>query len=381
MSTIRINEGTSVKQVIDWNSDKDDLITFEILHKSSFQVFAEGIALGVLRTLVHRGKRIKIELYKSLNIDKGVKIEDIHPIFTSIFGLELLRVSSQTVFQATEVENFRSVIGELVWGRIIEQGGIIGDGKTTYLFSRHDYEIPKCLRHGERSDLFPRFDYFHSKFSSFLSKMHGQKKGNSPEERDLIEWLHHIAENAFEHGRYSAIRREFTEGFRGILLGKSHFSRRNEVYVRKDYPAFVRNYMKSLVKNGRCPPSNFAINYATVMDLGDGIQHTLRSDSEKTDFELLQYAFVDGVTRKQNFSKEKAGFGLGQAMNSAVSLGAILHIASAEVETYIDFSTENFEEPQKGALPFSSERKLGKSIGTSVSILWISASKASKEGF
>lgn len=368
MSYIRIKENTTIHDVDEWIKNAGDDVTFEILYKSSFQLFTEGVALGVLRWLSINRVSINIKFYKTPFDGNDIDTDKIQPIFKSIFGLELLRLTNK-IFDEDGIEKeLRSIMGNTLWKSVLEHKGHIGDGKRAYLISRHDYEIPRCLRKDETSSEFPRYDYFQSSLSSYLLGLRGYANAIGASEKILIEWLHHIAENAYEHGRYSINEDDIIDGFRGIVLGKFVFKDEMEVENREDIPAHIKKYIKKLIGLGKSPSRQITFNYATVMDVGDGIQNTLNVQGDMDEFNILCLAFDDGVTRKTELMNEKSGYGLGQALKAAGDVNAYFHVVSGNLEASIDFSDINTSENSR------SLNKLGylaKNYGTSISLLWL----------
>ncbi|MGZ4969816.1 MAG: hypothetical protein ACXV8O_13560 [Methylobacter sp.] len=370
MNLIRINKNTSINDISEWLGNIDNVVTFEILNKSSFQLFAEGVALGVLRKLSVNRVTINIQFYKTPDLSN--EIDQFHPsLFKSIFGLELLRLSKSIYNKNGDQLDIRSIIGKKLWEHVLKQKGHLGDGKKAYLISRHDYEIPRCLRENEFSNSFPRYDYFQSSVSSYLLKLRGYTKAIEESERKLIEWLHHIAENAYEHGRYSFLEKDIVDGFKGIVLGKYFCKDISELYKRDEFPGFVKQFISRLIDTGEYKLDNFIINYASVMDTGDGIQNTLNISNQDTEFNRLCLAFKDGVTRKTELMNEKSGYGLGQAINAANDLNALLHIVSGNIQTSIDFSNSNIDQKIDN-LSLSDPVLLPDKFGVSISLLWLS---------
>lgn len=375
MGLVRIKENTSIDDINRWFDAANEYITFEILYKSSFQVFAEGVALGALRSLHVNRKTINIRFYKTPDIENS-SLSSFQPILLTIFGLELLRLS-KTIFDSQDnVIAVRSVIGSRIWKHVLKDQGRLGDGNLVYLVSRHSYEIPRCLRHKESSNAFPPFDYFKFNVENLLLGLRGFGNKIGKDENLLIEWLYHIAENAIEHGSHTKEDDGYIEGFRGIILGKYFFNRVDDVTRLYDYPLIIKNYISRLITSGRCPEHHLTFNYATVIDLGEGIQNTLQQDSNLDDFGVFCTAFKDGVSRKTNVMNEKTGYGLGQAVVVASKLNGLLHIASGNFETTADLSQSNQYDFKSQPLPFfSSPTLLKKRFGTSISILWLSESQ------
>jgi hypothetical protein len=187
----------------------------------------------------------------------------------------------------------------------------------------------------------------------------------------LIEWLHHIAENAYEHGAKS--NEGEIEGYRGIEIGKIHFSREGQHVNAGVLPDFVSDYLDTLIKSGRWPSKRITLNYASVIDLGKGLHNTLKNEDALSDCERLKYVFEDGVTRKTDVMDEKSGYGLGQALIAAKALDAYMHIVSERLVVHINH-LEYANIPDLNKLLRCTSTDCNKQ-GSSVSIFWLTESQ------
>lgn len=370
MGQIRIEENSRFEDVCAWNTNSAQEITFELLMKSSFQLLVEGVALGALRELVCKGTSINIKFYKDPDLTEPA-LAKLHPILLSIFGLELLRVTEKIYSQDGVEWDVRRQLGELIWRYVLANKGILGDGRRAYIISRHDYPVPKCIRQSEYSVEFPRYDYFKSSFSRLLVGLRGYLNEIGKHEAILIEWLHHIAENAYEHG--SKTTDGEIEGFRGISIGKIHFARDRQYVNARGLPDFVRGHLDNILKSGRWPAKRITLNYASVIDLGEGLHNTVSGVDSLSDCKRLKYVFEDGVTRKTDLMDEKSGYGLGQALLAAKALDAYMHIVSERLEVHVNWPSHGEQKPLHELLqcaPMDCARK-----GSSVSILWLTESQ------
>ncbi|WP_411725461.1 hypothetical protein, partial [Methyloglobulus sp.] len=275
---IKIRKNTSLLDIGNWASSEDGEVEFEITKASSFQLLAEGAALGKLRDLEIKLVPIRLEIYQS-PITKDHEIDDtkLPPLFTTLFGLELIYLSKtvQVRNDSTQV-NWRNSIGSHIWKQVLSNKGVISSGRIMYLVSRHGYEIPAVLRGQTPPAEFPRFDYFQQKIRPLISSLRDTAAGTSATEDHLIEWIFHIAENAFEHasetyeqGRLIPIR-----GYRGIVLQKIKFEMSKGVEHRNDLPDIVKNFITQRIEDCNIDQQGI-INLATVVDLGVGIQNTV----------------------------------------------------------------------------------------------------------
>lgn len=375
MYKIKIQEHVSIQDIDQlWKPKGDVAVIFDITHASSFGLFAEGVALGKLRDFDLGGFKIGINLQQSplLNKEKGketVDIKKLPPILTTLFGLELLHLSTSVEVLGDDLGlNLRSLIGNLIWGEAKRNKGVINLGKSIYLVSRHGYEIPVALR--QSSSLpkqFPALDSFQKNIRPFVTELRSGDY-SSETEKQLIEWVFHCAENSLEHAAdYKEVP---IEGYRGIVLQKIKFEIRNDLQKRKDIPDVVKNYLSQRMKDGELG-KDLITNVITVIDLGPGIQNTVPISAAATSLERLQYAFKDGVTSKNTNDHEKAGYGLGQAANAARHLKALLFIVSANEVAFYDFSDEDEKQIPGQELELTHIGEIGKYSGSAVSLLWV----------
>lgn len=372
MHLIHIAKNTSVDDINrDWRKSDDGKVIFQISSKSSFQMFAEGIALGFLRDLVLSKSHVTIRLYQAPSYNQKNEFEGVYPILRSIFGLELLRICQSLEDRTSSTLEIRDSLGKLVWVHAKDNGGVISDGKRVYLISRHGYEVPRCLREDPSNASFPRFDYFQSNIASYVLGIRGREVGHA--EKRLIEWLHQIAENAHEHGGLYGGEEYSVQGFRGIILGKLIVRRTEDIDKRHDIPGSVKAYIRKQLSVDKSSKNSFILNVATVIDLGEGIHSTVPENKKgQSSFESLNKAFEDGVTRKNIKMHEKSGYGLAQAVNAAVHLGALLHVASGGLEALLDLSDKsNAPASNEGKIVLKKCADLTKQSGSSVSIAWM----------
>lgn len=369
MSLITIKKNTTIEDIGKWHDVRDSVISFKINVNSSFQTFAEGVAIGMLKTFYTDEKEINIVITKNPVENESVNLNNVQPLFKTLFGLELLRIATKVYGENKDLLKIGAILGNAIWKNILNSNGSLVDGKNVYLISRHGYNIPKCLRQQAFLDEFPRYDYFQSTFSKYIRGLRGYSKYLNQSENKLIEWLHHVWENSFEHGSKSFendLDGEFIDGFRGIILGKYYFGRENEFEERDDYPILIKNYIRNLIAENKCPTHDFTCSYASVIDLGDGIQNTIKNHNTSGEFEMFKHAFKDNVTRKTiNERNEKSGFGLGSAVEAASKINALFHIVSSNLITKIDRINKN------GEVEFSAPTFISKKYGTSVSIFWL----------
>ena len=163
---IRIEKNTSITDIEEkWEASAGTELIVEISKSSSFELFCEGIALGRLKDYKLLGCAITVKLHHAaVKIDcKGVEslskvdslglvdltVKHIPEILCGIFGMQLTYQAVEFVdffsTEGIEGKKARSLIGSTIWNAILKNDGVLGDGKRRYLFSRHDYRVPKKL--------------------------------------------------------------------------------------------------------------------------------------------------------------------------------------------------------------------------------------------
>ena len=364
MHIIKIKRNTSIDDVLDWmqNAQNAKAMTFEILSDASFQLLAEGVALGVLRRIAVEKIKIRIQFFSTstprlIKFKKPIKV---YPIFRSIFGLELLRLSQIEVEGEEHFEGkeyFKDVLNH-IWKGAVAQEGLLDDGKMIYLPSRYNYKVPKRLRAKEGADNFPGMDQFKKNASHLIECLRGSHNRVTPDEFTLIEFLYHIAENAYLHGREPTKTHAAIRGFSGIVFFKYIFNWKGEVEKRRnrDIPDFVMEAVdrqRAKSRNDRSALFNgFTIHCVSVIDIGDGIHNTLDTTGYQDIFDKLGYVFGDGISRlvgshdPRGYGSEakKTGYGLGTALIEASKLDAFLHIVSGNIEVSVDCSYKSTRE-------------------------------------
>ncbi len=381
---INISSNTSVDLISEsWLADDYDELVFVISKTSSFALFAEGVALGYLQDFLISGKRLFIRLHKSSkkislsNIKNSsgssyldITNLDIPEILCGIFGLQLI-YKSRGVFGAfSDIDDpveARKHIGSFIWKVVQSNKGQLGDGKSKYLISRHDYRIPAVLR-GRDALSFPASDVFRSKISSIIGSV-GDEKVSSVDAKTMVgSWIYHIAENAFEHGSVDE-NRSLINGYSGILIQKIATPNQAAIEKREDLDDASKKYLRHLYKKHGFKNKN-TLTVVTVMDCGRGIHNTLPDKYKSySDEERLEYAFRRGVTR-QKIGEGRSGYGLFDSIRAARKLNALLAVCSANI-----YTVKSFEGLVGDDVNFHDNViNLSKLTGSSQSIIWPSKS-------
>jgi hypothetical protein len=386
---IKIKRNTSI---LDLNQfwvplEANDDVVFEVSKSSSFELFAEGVALGFLKEMKNRGHRIEIKFHTSANRISIVKLNILksleHPqfkdlielnipeILCGIFGMQLLFQASMMLDVLLDEENGahevdgRNIIGSSIWSVIQKNRGQLGDGKRQYLFSRHDYMVPKVLRETDHIT-FPKSETFRRKVVSIIKKL-GNEKIEEQEKKELISsWLFHIAENAHEHGAVDVFEGDKVyEEYRGILLEKLAITNFDALKKRKDISENVRGYLFDLWDNHGLS-KNSSMTIATVMDGGVGIQNSISVKSSNTSsLTKLESAFSRGKTRRSKKIQE-AGYGLYDSVRLTRKLKACVVLSTGNLFLEKTFNDIN----NNGLYSLEDHGDLNKSVGTAFSLIW-----------
>jgi len=376
---IRIRKNTS-REDIDkhWIFSKEYPTEIHFSNNSSFQELTESYASSYLSKFGRGEYKIDIIVSRSSTITNylsGVEDDLDHPLM-SIFGLQLLHISTTVSFEGDKTTNIRQELTAKIWQSLIDSGGLIGKPRKTYYISNHVKPVPDIFG-GEKSPRkYAKYQLFYSNFSSVLDELTAGTSGiEQTNKQKLIGAAFHAAENSSDHARFK--EEEKIKGFWGIALSRLHFENKQAISDRGNLPRVMCNYLKSnfalLNKGNNSGISCFLI---TVSDNGLGIQKSLERKYKLEPIELIHKAFEDLVTSKteEDFDpSERTGFGLGDLVLFLRELGALLHIYTGGQELYSDFSDkqEKSTEEQKRQIKLAHLDETKSERGTSISIVWI----------
>lgn len=381
---INIGSNTSVDLISEsWGADDYDELVFVISKTSSFALFAEGVALGYLQAFLLSEKRLFVQFHKSskkISLSSVMKSSgnsylditnlNIPEILCGIFGLQLIYKSSGIFEAFSDIDDpvkARRYLGSFIWKVVQSNKGQLGDGKSQYLISRHDYRMPAVFR-GRDALSFPASDVFRSKISSIIGSI-GDEKVSSVDAKTMVgSWIYHIAENAFEHGSVDE-NENLINGYSGILIQKIATPNEAAIEKREDLDGTSKEYIRDLYRKHGFKNTN-TLTVVTVMDCGLGIHNTLPDKYKSySDEERLDYAFKRGVTR-QKIGEGRSGYGLFDSIRAARKLNALLVVCSANI-----YAVKSFEELGGDDISFlRNVIHLGKLTGSSQSIIWPSKS-------
>jgi hypothetical protein len=336
---IKLGPYTSVRTTSTWLGG-GRAGAFSVFRNSGFGLFAEGVALGVLRSYSDTKKPYELSLrFPFAEAGPGAPVE--RSPLSSLFGLSAVYGAGR-ITDSSGLDIQSEVLRRL-WSSIQDAGGEVGDGKRRYVIFRDpDYSVPHCLRHSSTKS-FPIPSEFESLVRQIFLKLTGEGTAGLPlSESSLITFLYEAVRNSHEHGRYDA-HGHVVAGIRGIIAEKFIFENAESTVERKDLPAPIKTYLarvwpttatRGLTKErGKKLFLSF-----TVSDFGQGVQNTLPPIEGETPWGRLNRAFAPGESRKPRGDDLNRGLGLAKVWRAAARLRAFLFVCSADLIGYRDFS-------------------------------------------
>jgi len=369
---IKLNKNISISDIEkDWPNDLRNIssIDFLVLKDFSFTALAEGFALAVLREL--NGNDIEITI--SINGSYNEALEIPEQMY-SLFGLQLLYFCKSASYTGSGKDCSRE-LGQKIWSLAYENRGLLDRGKSKYFLARSNQPASPVLCQIGHELKFPKDAVVFKK--SFLSAIASTKKDGdtwSTNEEDLAEWVLHNAENSFQHG--SIERDRPIQGFRGIIVKRFKFESQN-LAARDDFPAIIKNHFLTRIKSGESFETKMFF-VVSVVDDGVGITESLNDLYQETGFSLLNKAFENGVSGKNyssdyisNEKPKREGYGLGDMMDAASRLKALVYVTSGNLSAYYDFSElEQDLEIKEVTFNLNFDREVSSKRGTCVSLIW-----------
>lgn len=359
-------------------------IDFHINKGFKFAVFSESLALAKLRDFEMENIEIGI-LFAGRAPAKNIQTKDIPEYMFSIFGLQLLYFCKSASFKDSTT-NYKGAIGELIWSIAYEAKDVLDRGSRKYFISRSNQPLARALCESGAEREFPKVDDFKSSLLNNISTMKSNTSSWARDEQKLAEWAFHNAENTYDHG--SKRSNSVINGFRGIKVEKIRFEI-NALPNRKDLPEIIKNHILSRFKSGEYFEER-TFMLVSVFDDGVGIQNSLVAKPDEDSYARLLYALRDGVSSKRNDGNQsipaepEEGYGLGDMLESASRLNALVYVVSEGVAAYFDFS-EVFDDKDfknysrtdhtKDSAPdfmLHYDGESGADCGTSITLCWAS---------
>lgn len=332
-----------------------------------FSLFAEGVALGILRGYASANRPYELSLSFPFTSAAPDSVMDETPL-GSLFGLSAA-YGAHRVIDSRGVE-VQTQLLEALWSSVQRGGGEVGDGKRRYLVFRDpDYSVPHCLRHSSAKS-FPIPSEFELLIRQMCLKLTGQGTAGLPSsESSVITFLYEAVRNSHEHGRYDK-NGQLIPGIRGVIAEKYIFESAGSMMKRKDLPDAIKGYLARLwqAKPGSSSGEHRKRMFFsfTVSDFGQGIQNTLPAVVNESSWVRLNRAFSPGESRKPHGDDLNRGLGLAKVWRAAARLKAFLFVSSADLMGYKDFSGET---AVTGPLLEKAGSTPGR-LGTSITLLW-----------
>lgn len=376
---IKINKNTSREDIDNsWILSEDYLNEIYISNNSSFQEFTETYATSYLSQFDKDRYKVNVIIPQTTNLKNFLSGEDIEldNLLMSIFGLQLLHNSSNVFIEENKHSDVRQQLTMKIWRTLLSTGGLIGSAKKSYYISNHVKPVPDALG-GERKPLkYAKYQLFYSKLSSTLDELTSGSVGiEKNNKQKLIGATFHAAENGSDHARYhNGIK---VKGFWGITISRIRIENEKILSERSDLPEVLSHYLKSNFSEFNTG-SGTGLNcfVITISDIGGGIQNSLARKYKLNSEDLVNKAFEDLVTSKNELDidpQERTGFGLGDLVSLLRELGALFHIYTGGQELYSDFSDmqEKTSEEEKRKIKLNHIGEVESKSGTSISIAWI----------
>lgn len=355
-SVIRINEKTSVDDVLEWVLDQE--VRFVISKASSFLPGTQGIAMSALKSAVtHRAKiSVTCEFHEPISTDDA----ENSPLGTP-FGFSLARLATSIDF----LPRLTPISGQIKrnLGRLyVQQKGRLGIGKQSSLVAIDPrFPFPPALKEDvQAGDTdFPAPSRFQSVLADIAASLGFSRALTSSFESDLVAYIYELARNSWEHGiPVSSIPSAST---RAIILEKIVIQA-NDRFER--YPTFLQEYLQR-IRTESGADLGIGVLCITVVDQGEGIQGTLPAVENESESDRLERAFGEGESRKAKGAISR-GMGLSKALSAAFHLRAMLQVCSGGLLGIQDFSTGEYKYP--GIALKVTRLPVHLSFGTSISL-------------
>jgi hypothetical protein len=353
MPEAHITRQTSLDDIAIWAGPQ---LTLRCSQQSSFDVFAEAVAIAKLQELMAAGADLTLEY--STALPAGPLADASVGILNQPFGIAALQVA-RTLRDHTGTDIRAGVLKQL-WHELTTAQGFLGGGSRVFALARDpDVPVPQFLR--ERTEqMFP----LRGTFARFLRRaahaLAGEDFAYGAAETELVTFLYESAQNSFEHARED-ITGNPIRGTRGLAIQKIVFNSRDEVQQRRLAPLLAA-YISRIWPSDEPRLKLFAL---TTFDVGPGIQHTLPAIVGESPEQRFTRAFEKGQSRKPPSAGANRGYGLPVLLDSLQAsqrLRSLLYVSAAEIMAYRDYSGANNWEFLTTTYP--------KHTGTAMTLLW-----------
>jgi hypothetical protein len=330
--TVRLGAAVSSEDVLLWPAPQSDL-QFLILRTCAFEPGAEGLALSYLAGAI----RGEAKVFLQCEFEPPTNVNEFYStILSSIFGYTLIRVC-KTIFFGKSREDCRGQLRIFSGKTYDDHAGIVGLGDEVRLIAFDPRRpIPKALMTSPDSldnMGIPLPSAFHVDIVRILGGMGLNEIASPSTLSTLIRFIHELFANTVQHGRPTN-ELVALHSTRGIALSKINFNPA-QLATRRMSSELLEFLGRVAEMQKR--QTSLQVVCLSVMDMGDGIQHTLPPKEDETEGERLLRAFRLGESRKNSGAIER-GAGLDRVVKVAHRLGARLQIASAGRMIVKDFS-------------------------------------------
>lgn len=348
-----IRRQTTLADIAAWKGPR---LTLRCSQQSSFEPFAEPVAIAKIHELTAAGTELLLEY--STAFPTGDLADANLGVLNQPFGITTLQ-AARSLRDPTGTDVRAGILKQL-WHELTTAQGFLGGGNSVFALARDpDVPVPQFLR--ERTEqMFP----LRGTFARFLRRaahsLAGEDFAYGSAETELVTFLYESAQNSFEHAREDPEGKPI-RGTRGLTVQKLVFNNRDEI-AQRDLSPLVAAYVNRVWPNDQAHLKIFAL---TTFDVGPGIQHTLPALADERAAQRFLRAFEKGQSRKPQSAGANRGYGLPVLLDSLQAsreLKSLLYVSTAEVIAYRDYSTTNAWEILTTDYP--------KRTGTAFTLLW-----------
>ena len=358
MTSIRVQERTSIEEVLAWRFSECD--TISVSRKSGFEPGAQGLALAALASVQPGQAAPRLDC----DFEEPGTLDDLEStFFGNAVGFALPRLISDIQFRTIPASpSFKRLLGDLYKDR----KGILGSGRSRAIVCADPvFPLAPCLTsQGATTVDFPTPSSFSSLLNAEVEKMGFRRVLASTAESSIVSFVYESLRNSLEHGISQDVHRR-ARSTRALILEKIVLKKAD--IESRHISLELKEYLTRIADTNQ-DDLGLGVICFSVADQGDGIQATLppRDDNPaETRMERLIRAFVPGESRKPAGVVQR-GLGLPNVIAAAHGLQALLRITSGDLVASQDFS---YGEDKYPDLRLDSIRQLpNKARGTCISL-------------
>lgn len=356
MATIRIQERTSVEDVIAWRTATCDI--FYMTRASGFEAGVHGLALAALASCTPATTSLTL----ICEFDEPRTTDELQDtLIGSAFGFALIRLVKKIQFSkgTPASDNFKQLLGEL----FKSGSGEFGTGKSRYLICPDPiYPVPLALMEqggAMNRDYFPSPSLFSYRLTQMVKAMGFKHLLSSTGESSIVSFVYETLMNSWEHG-LPAEKNRRARSTRALIVEKLVIQSKE---IDSRYLSHqLKHYLKRIAEND----ISLGVICFTIADQGEGIQTTLPPVAGETSPHRFARAFERGESRKARGLVAR-GLGLPNVVTAAHNLQALVRITSGNLLLEQDFSLGENKYP---VLNFEATKEIpnGFQCGTCLSI-------------